>query len=254
MKPEQFFVSVIIPVYNGEAFLAEAIQTVQNQGYYPLEIIVVDDGSTDKTAEVADKFKEDIHYTYQPNMGPSAARNMGLRMAKGNVIALLDVDDLWPDNKLELQINFLIDNPSVEIVNGQVQFMQLLNYAKDKSSYKPIYEPHAAFNLGSAIFRKSVFDKAGFFDDSLRYGEDVDWLMRAWEINVSMVVLEQVTLFYRKHHHNMTFGKNAYDLNFIKAFKKSLDRRRKQSDCLATPLPKLFEVYEFKDNLLTRRE
>ncbi|MFQ5500546.1 MAG: glycosyltransferase family 2 protein [Candidatus Zixiibacteriota bacterium] len=83
MKSFQPFVSVIIPVFNGEAFLAEAIESIHRQNYHPLETIIVDDGSTDGTATIASRFKESVRYIFQPNGGPAAARNRGLRMARG---------------------------------------------------------------------------------------------------------------------------------------------------------------------------
>ena len=89
------FVSVIIPAYNGEAYLAEAVESTQRQNYHPLEIIIVDDGSTDGTAQIATSFKGEVRYMYQPNSGgPAAGRNRGLKMARGEVIAFLDQDAL----------------------------------------------------------------------------------------------------------------------------------------------------------------
>ncbi len=100
-------VSAIIPVYNGEAFLADAVKSILKQNYQPLEIIIVDDGSTDSTAQVGARFGDAVRYHYQSNAGPPAARNKGLQMARGNVITFLDVDDLWRNDKLQLQISHL---------------------------------------------------------------------------------------------------------------------------------------------------
>lgn len=229
MENQPLFISVIIPVYNGQKYLSEAIQNVKNQDYKPLEIIVIDDGSTDKTVEIAAKFKDTIHYVYQENSSPAAARNCGIRMAKGDVIAFLDVDDLWSDDKLKLQASYLAANPSVEIVQGLIQQMKLSELAANNQPiFEPAHKPYSYINLGSAIYRKSVFDKIGFFDETLSYAEDVDWFIRAWENGIYKVVLEQVSLFYRKHKDNMTVGKNLVELGFVRIFKKHLDRCRKQ--------------------------
>src|SRR4030042_4290993 len=123
MGPPPFFVSAIIPVYNGEAFLAEAVESIRQQGYRPIEIIIVDDGSTDNTKRIAAGLKGDVHYVYQPNSGLPAARNRGLNEARGDVIAFLDVDDLWSRDKLEHQLLRLNDAPSAEIVLGYTQIM-----------------------------------------------------------------------------------------------------------------------------------
>ncbi|MTJ55296.1 glycosyltransferase [Anabaena sp. UHCC 0253] len=229
MENQKLFVSVIIPVFNGEKYLAEAIENVKNQDYQPLEIIVIDDGSKDKTAEIAAEFKDSIRYIYQENSGPSAARNRGIRIANGDAIAFLDVDDIWSDDKLKVQGNYLADNTSVEIVQGLIQQMNLSQLTSDKKPiFEPVYKPYNYINLGSAIYRKSVFEKIGIFDETLNYAEDVDWFIRAWENGISKVLIDQVMLFYRKHQKNMTGGKNLVELGFIKIYKKRLDRIRKK--------------------------
>ena len=245
MVSEQFFVSVIVPVYNGEKFLTEAIENIQRQNYYPLEIIVVDDGSTDRTAAIAAQFRQYIRYIHQPNRGPAAARNTGIRMAKGNVLAFLDIDDLWSNHKLQLQINYLADNPSVDIVQGLIQQMRLSTVVDQQLSFEHSYHPYNFVNLGSAIYRKLVFEKVGLFDETLDYGEDVDWFIRAWEKGISKIVLNQVTLFYRKHKTNMTAGKNIVELGFVKIFKRHLDRCRQRGLTLASPLPQMPKINEY---------
>ena len=118
-------VSVILPVYNGERYLGEAIESILTQDYRPIEVIVVNDGSTDNTETIAKQYDNDIIYVLQENSGPAAARNKGLRMASGGIIGFLDYDDLWSDNKLSLQLARLADDPSVEIVVGLSQPMKL---------------------------------------------------------------------------------------------------------------------------------
>jgi glycosyltransferase involved in cell wall biosynthesis len=108
-------VSVIIPVYNGERYLAAAIQSVLEQTLPPDEIIVVDDGSTDGTAAIvtglAGASPLPIHYIHQQNQGPSAARNRGLRAARSGLVAFLDADDIWDLRKQEIQVAYLAANP-----------------------------------------------------------------------------------------------------------------------------------------------
>lgn len=247
MKSTPFIVSVIIPVYNGAAFLADAVESIQQQAYGPLEIIIVDDGSTDGTAETAACFSNSINYVYQSNQGPAAARNRGLKLARANIISFLDADDLWPANKLQRQLAFLADNPSVDVVLGLTQFMQLANAVESNSEFEKISDPRIFLNLGSAIFRKSVFNQVGLFDQTLRYSEDVDWFNRARETDVSILTHQDVALLYRQHQHNMTRNKVANDLNVLKILKKSLDRRRKQNTGFATSLPKLSAIGKLEE-------
>ena len=96
MVHKQPLISVIIPVFNGEDFIQEAIQCVLDQKYPDMEILVIDDGSTDRTRARIDVYSDRVSYIHQPNGGPAAARNTGLKMAQGEIIAFLDADDLWP--------------------------------------------------------------------------------------------------------------------------------------------------------------
>jgi len=227
MAENDHLVSVIIPVYNGASFLNGAIVNVLSQNYQPLEIIVVDDGSTDDTAQVAASYPKGVRYVHQPNTGPSAARNRGIKLAQGNMIAFLDVDDLWSDRKLNLQTAYMQANPTVEIVQGLIQTMQL---SGPGSSNKPQFEvtsvPYHYINIGSALYRKTVFEKVGLFDEALTDNEDTDWFIRAWEKGISKAVLNEVTLFYRKHTSNLTHGQNPVNYGLTKLIKKHLDRGR----------------------------
>jgi glycosyltransferase involved in cell wall biosynthesis len=222
-------VSVIIPVFNGERFLREAVESVLAQQYSSLEIIVVDDGTTDGTANVARSLPETVRYLYQTNQGPAAARNRGIEQAQGSLIAFADADDLWPADKLELQLPYLIKEPAVDIVLGRMQQVLL-------SEAQEIAEPAFSVNLGSAIIRKCVFERVGLFDETMRYSEDVDWFMRARESGAAIVTIDAVTLLYRQHEENMTRGKSTSELNVLKALKKSLDRRRERTGS-ASALP-----------------
>jgi glycosyltransferase involved in cell wall biosynthesis len=219
-------VSVIIPVFNGDRFLREAVQTVLAQNYSPLEIVIVDDGSTDSTASVVKSLGEPVRYLHQTNQGPAAARNRGIEQAQGSLLAFADADDLWPGNKLALQLPYLIEDVAVDIVMGRIQQVLLSETEDGKTQAKEFAEPAFSVNLGSAIIRKSVFERVGLFDETMRYSEDVDWFMRAREAGAAIKTIDAVTLLYRQHEQNMTRGKSASELNVLMALKKSLDRRR----------------------------
>jgi glycosyltransferase involved in cell wall biosynthesis len=243
MKRSRPMVSVIIPVYNGEAFLAEAIESVLIQSYRPMEVIVVDDGSTDGTAAVASRFKEGVRYIHQHNSGPAAARNSGLRVARGELIGFLDADDLWVENKLELQLGHLAGDLSVQIAIGLVQSVEKLRVVDGKHRYEKLSEPMVLFGVGSALFKRPVFDKVGVFDETLRLCEDWDWLMRARELAVQMLIHKDVTLLYRRHGENMTNQTEFVKDYFLRMLKKSIERRR-QGPLPATSLPKLADFEE----------
>ena len=233
-------VSVVIPVFNGERFLREAVQSVLDQKYSPIEIIIVDDGSTDGSSAVARSFSETVRYLYQANQGPAAARNRGIEHAQGSLIAFADADDLWPSEKLEMQLPYLINDAAIEIVMGRIQQVRLSKTVNGQTQAEELAEPAFSVNLGSAVIKKSVFERVGLFDESMRYSEDVDWFMRAREAGAAIVTIDAVTLLYRQHEENMTRGKSTSELSVLKALKRSLDRRRERTG-VASALPNFKE-------------
>lgn len=242
MHSGRFFVSVIIPVYNGDTFLAEAVESVQRQAHQPIEIIIVDDGSTDGTARVAGEFMGDVSYVYQPNSGPPVARNKGLTVAQGNVVGFLDADDMWTETKLASQLVGLASDSSVDIVVGESRLVRATGVPRDKPALEALADSWISLNLGTALFRRSVFDKVGLFDEALSYSDDWDWFMRARELDIPMIIDPQVVLLSRRHDHNLTNQRELNNRFLVRMLKKSLDRRRCQNGALAESLPKLSEL------------
>jgi glycosyltransferase involved in cell wall biosynthesis len=214
-------ISVIIPVYNGEKFLAEAVQSVLAQNYPSLEIIIVDDGSTDNTRKICDNYKHLIKYLYQDNAGPSSARNMGLSLATGEFISFLDVDDLWPVNKLKDHLAEFKKNPSLGFVQGFTEQVYYRKYNPDLSKISKKEEIIFGFLLGSGLYRKSIFDKVGNFDTGMKFCEDLDWFLRAREEEIPFKVQEKLTLIYRIHGENLTHDEIQTAPYPLIAFKKS---------------------------------
>lgn len=219
-------ISIVMPVFNGEQFIREAVENILNQNYPAIEIIIVDDGSTDNSKKIIDELPVDVRYFHQPNAGPAAARNRGIRDVSGDYVAFLDVDDLWPEKNLELLMSHLQQNPDLDIVRG---YAQLVNVGEDgKTTY--IGNPQESFPdyIGAGLYRKSVFNTVGLYDPELRFGEDGDWFNRAQEMNTNIKRLDEVTLYVLRHDKNMTEGKNLVELNKLKVFKKKLERKRRQ--------------------------
>lgn len=239
LKKNEFthpLISVVIPAFNAEKYLEEALESIIKQNYGLLEIILIDDGSTDKTAKIAQNFLNNITYIYQENSGPAVARNKGIKIAKGEYITFLDADDLWPSTTLKNQLKFLQKYPDSEIVLGRTQFIK---YDSDKLLFEKIGEPRFFLNLGSAIYHKSVFEQVGLLDENLTYSEDIDWFNRAREQNIKIIKHQEIVLFYRQHEHNMTNNKSTEELAIMKVLKKSLNRRRKSQQISSNQLPKI---------------
>jgi len=226
MTGAENLVSVIVPAYNAASFLPKAIASIDRQGYHPLEIIVVDDGSTDNTADVVRGLPSVAHYFHQENKGPAAARNLALKHATGEFIAFLDSDDEWPAGKLELQLGRLRADPRLEVVLGRIQYISLPGALDLDLPFETEDRILTHVHLGSGVYRKSVFERVGLFEESLRFSEDVDWFMRAREEDISMVILGNVTLLYQLHAGNMTRDMTSKSWNMGIVIKRSLERRR----------------------------
>jgi len=178
------FVSVIIPTYNRESHLVEAIESVLDQSFQDFEVIIVDDGSTDGTAQIAEKYRNNLTYYYQKNKGPAAARNFGIKQAHGTFIAFLDSDDLWLPKKLETQINLIKTNPQIRIcytdeiwIRNGVRVNQKKVHRKYSGWIFPRCLPLCIISPSSVIIHRDVLDKVGLFNEDLIVCEDYElWL------------------------------------------------------------------------------
>jgi glycosyltransferase involved in cell wall biosynthesis len=222
-------VSCIVPVYNRERYLGETLDSIFAQTYRPIEVIVVDDGSTDRTADVIASYGDRIVALRQSNAGPSAARNCGLEAARGDFIALGDSDDLWHPERLSRQMARFAERPELEMCLPHIECFWTPDLAEEKDAYAdPRVGRIAPSTATSALVaRRAVFDRVGGFDTSLRTAEDIDWWIRALESGAIGELLPDVLLFYRLHATNMTrleAGQCIDDL--VESVKRSIDRRR----------------------------
>lgn len=178
------FVTVIIPAYNRAAFLQAAIDSVLTQKYEEYEVIVVDDGSTDKTQEILSLYKGNITVLQTEHAGPSAARNKGIAAASGEHIAFLDSDDLWLPGKLKTQVNFFNHHPDAVICQTEELWIRngvRVNPMKKHKKYSGwIFEkclPLCIVSPSAVMIHRRVFDRVGLFDESMPACEDYDlWL------------------------------------------------------------------------------
>lgn len=244
-KSKKELISVIIPAFNAEKYLADAIESIQAQKYDPLEIIVVDDGSLDRTAQIANELKAPIRYFHQDHQGQPIASNSGLERARGEIIAFLDADDLWTEPKLENQLIQLNSDPSLDFVLGQVQRFYSKDTTDRGSEIVKVPENWMALSHGAGLFRKSIFTKVGLFDPEMKFCADIDWFMRAREKNASFIVTEDIVLLYRRHQSNLTLDQDSVNLYTIKAFKKSLHRRKNLTG-VSQELPSLTQFKRFQ--------
>ena len=229
-------ISVIIPTYNAAKFIRDAIQCVLDQDYPSVEIIVIDDGSTDNTGEIIQSIDADIRYYKQDNNGAASARNRGIKDASSHLIAFLDVDDLWPENNLRVLVDELMDDHELQVVHGHAQLM-MMDDETGKFEYVGNPEESFPYYIGAGLYRRSVFQDVGLFDEELAFAEDTDWFERAKHLGIPVKRIDQVTLFVRRHDNNMTSGKADHELHPLRMVKKTLDRLRKEKPDEAIHLP-----------------
>jgi glycosyltransferase involved in cell wall biosynthesis len=231
-------VSVIIPVYNGAKYIKEAVESVLAQNIDDLEVIIVDDGSTDNTCEVIESIVHPaIKYIYQNNAGASHARNTGLKIARHKFISFLDADDFWPKGKLQKQIDQFNSSPDLKVVGGLIDYFYMpgSEYQKRENIDGPVFN----VQLGGLMVRREVIELVGFFNESHPCFEDQDWLLRIREKKLPIKITDDVVLHYRIHEGNLTIQRGIKDLNIIKALKLSLDRRRKEGISSLEPIDEL---------------
>lgn len=200
-------ISCIIPVFNAAKYLADALDSVLAQTVVPNEIILIDDGSTDESAQVAARYHRHVRLVAQENLGPAAARNRGLRLANGELITFLDADDLWVTHKTARQREAFAQRPDLSICVTHAQNFWAPELQHEQAQADQRYtEPHTGYVCQCLMARREVFDKVGFFDESLRVSEDTDWFARAERAGVLKEVLPEVLVHRRLHSSNTSYA------------------------------------------------
>lgn len=218
-------ISAIIPAYNPGSLIEETIRSIQAQTVPVYEIIVVDDGSTDDTAERVQQRWPDIRYIYQENAGDGAARAQGIKLARGELLAFLDADDLWTPTKLETQLAYLERDPQLQIVLGHLQRFWI-----DANGNKHFLKPELAMSSIAVLVRRQVFEMVSL-EGWPDMAADFDWLMKARELGLPLIVHQETVAFYRRHGLNRTnfLGDQTLGSSVLKVLKRSVDRRRKNN-------------------------
>ena len=197
-------ISIVIPAYNAAAFLAETLGSVFAQDHRPIEVIVVDDGSTDQSLAIAQGWIPALRVLHQANAGPAAARNRGIEMAGREFLAFIDADDLWPQGRLGRQLAILQERSDLDMVLGLVQLDYQAEAGQGAARFRASEPDIALFSFGAGLFRRALFDRVGALSEDLRNTEDADWFMRVREAGASWLLEDEIALTYRRHGANMT--------------------------------------------------
>lgn len=228
-----------IPTYNNAAYLGDALTSVWQQHYQPLEMIVVDDGFTDTTPAIVAEFQQRMHasaghpganglrYCYQPNAGPAVARNRGLALANGALLAFLDADDWWHPQKLQRQAALLAQQPMLGYVLSHMQVHLENGTAWPVTLNQTHYQNIPVCMLPSALLvRRACFTQVGPFDGRYRYSDDADWFLRAKDAAIPFAVVPEPLVYKRIHAYNLSHTP-AMAQETLRAFYASVQRQHR---------------------------
>ncbi len=200
-------VSCVVPVFNGARFLEEAVESIEAQSWRPLEIVVIDDGSTDETPAVMARLGNRIRALSQPNQGPSAARNAGIAAASGDFIGFLDCDDRWLPEKTAIQMARFGAMPELELSRGQAS-----NWWTEGQSQEGDGVADTMSGISTALVRRGLFDRIGMFDPSLRHLDWTEWLLRAADLGIIAEALPDTLALRRIHRNNLSRNRAGEDV------------------------------------------
>jgi len=215
-------VSVVIPVFNAERFVGEAIRSVLAQEGAEVEISVVDDGSSDGSAAVAEGFGKAVRLVRSEHGGIGSARNRGVDEAAGEVVAFLAADDVWAPGKLAAQMAALKERGGPDLVFGMMQQFR----GGPGAPRRPDGDVAPGYFAGAMLTRLETFRRVGPFTTEWRVGEFVDWYARAQDLGLRSAMLEQVVLWRRLHDSNTARMSAGGQQDFVNVVRAALQRRR----------------------------
>lgn len=224
-------VDVIVPVHNHAEYLPEAIESALAQEGADLDVLVIDDGSEDGSAEVARGFEPHVRVESQPRAGSGAARNRGVAASDGAFIAFLDADDRFAPGKLAAQLEAFAADPSLEAVFGHVrEFVSPELDAEATRSVRAPSEPGPSHLASAMLIRRESFERVGPFATDLMLRQGVDWYARSRDAGLREAMLGEVVLERRLHATNSGLRESGkQDQYMLSAIRAALDRRRGQA-------------------------
>lgn len=221
-------VSVIMPVYNGRTYLEDSISSLVDQNDGALEILTVDNGSTDGSRDLLEELSRKnprIKLFDQPQRGIASARNSGLANASGNFVTFLDQDDMCPQGTVARQLSLLVAEPHAQAIYG-LTLVTGTEHELAAPQSVPQQQLAMTMMLSAALFRRSIFEQIGLFDPSYRLADDLDFLLRIIEADLPVVLEKNLATVHRRHSAQATADLAATRSECTKALAASLRRRR----------------------------
>lgn len=220
-------VAAVVPLYNGRAFILEALASIRAQSWLAVEIVVVDDGSSDEGAALVAEHYPEARLLRQANGGEAAARNRGIEEARSDYIALLDQDDLWHPRKLERQMALLEGPPALDWVLARQEMVALDEPGADWVRPDFLGRPLPGYVPGCLLARRSAFQRVGLFRTDVAIGSDTDWFFRAADAGLPTAMHGEVLLTRRIHSANASRNAGAYYGGLLQVVRDLMLRRRR---------------------------
>lgn len=220
-------ISVVIPVYNGERYVAEAVRSVLDQEYRPLEVLVIDDGSIDATGAVVGQLGPEVVYHRREHSGLAATRNYGTTVAGGELLAFNDADDIWVPGRLARQAEVLAADPELDGVFGRMeQFVSPELDAELQERLQPRLAELPALSPCTLLIRTVAYRRVGALDPQWKVGEFLDWLLKAREAGIKTRMLDDLVLRRRIHADNMGRRERQSQSDYARVLMAALKRKR----------------------------
>src|SRR6266700_3412685 len=219
-------VSVILVVRNGERFLGEALDSVFLSETTPLEVLVIDGGSTDRTVEIARGFPL-TRVVAQKGTGIANAYNQGITLASGELIAFISHDDIWEPGKLDRQVGYMCEHPEIGYTVSMVRhFLEAGAVIPPGFRVELLERPVPGLLMEALVARKRVFRQVGLFDPRFTVSEDTDWFARARDAGVPMAILPEMLVRKRVHGANSSLTMPSINALLLRAVRGSIERKR----------------------------
>jgi glycosyltransferase involved in cell wall biosynthesis len=223
----EIVVTAAIPVRNGEAYLAEAIESVLGQSRPCEQVVVVDNGSTDRSAEIARGYGAPVDVVFEAREGIGAARNAAMRVARGSHVAFLDADDLWDPAKTALQLAAFEADPELRLAFGHVrQFVSPDLAAEEAAALRVPADPQPGVYIGAMLAARAAIEAVGPWPEDVQVSDGLTFMLRARELGLKQAMLPQTVTLRRVHGDNHSIRNRGERTEFARLLKQSLDRRR----------------------------